>query len=201
MENETASIVINLAARYAAAFGIMAINTKLNEAVIVKEDNKYNVETYSDFDNSFEETIFKYNSMKLFFGSMLQGDVSSIYAPPLMLTFSREKQLVETQVNGSDDVIIERWGTKAWTIDIKGVLIDVENRTYPLSQIEKLVDFFEHNDIIKVIGKQFYDKKIDSIYLQSISITPVDGFQDTMQFNLTAKSIKEVSFSLVKPNE
>jgi hypothetical protein len=199
--NETTSIVINLAARYAAAFGVLAINSQLNKAVITKEKNKYKVENYYNYENYFEQTTLYYGSKSLQFSAMLTGDTSSIYAPPLMMTFSREKQLIETEVNGSDNVIIERWGTKPWTIDIKGILVDIENHTYPNDQIEKLVDFFEHNSIIKAVGDQFYDKKIDSIYIKSISITPLEGFADTVQFNLTASSIKEVSFSLIKPNE
>ncbi|AZB17577.1 hypothetical protein EG352_07260 [Chryseobacterium indologenes] len=204
--NNGDSIVINLAARYAAAFGIMAINNKINQAVINREENKYNIEIYEDYDPAFEEVTMSYGSnddkVSLKFAKMLEGSGDgSIYAPPLMMNFSREKNLIETQVSGSDMVVIERWGTKPWNIDIRGILVDIENRKYPTEQVKKLCKFFENNSTIAVIGEQFLEKDITSIYLKDVSITSVEGFQDTLQFTLSASSINEVTFSLINPNQ
>ncbi|MEE6129073.1 DUF6046 domain-containing protein [Chryseobacterium arthrosphaerae] len=200
------SIVINLAARYAAAFGIMAINNKINQAVINREENEYNIEVYEDYDPAFEEVTMSYglkeNKVSLKFAKMLEGSGDgSIYAPPLMMNFSREKNLIETEVSGGDTVVIERWGTKPWNIDIRGILIDVENHRYPTKKIDELCRFFENNDIIRVKGQQFIEKNIKNIYLKDVSITSVEGFQDTMQFTLTASSINEVNFTLINPNQ
>ncbi|BBQ08158.1 DUF6046 domain-containing protein [Elizabethkingia sp. HX WHF] len=195
------SIVINLAARYAAAFGIIAISNKINQVVAIKEDNKYQVEVYEDFDDTFEDVTMEYNNNKLKFSGMLEGDTSSVYAPPLMMNFTREKNLIETNVSGGDSVVIERWGTKPWNIDIRGILIDTETHNYPSDKIEKLCRFFDHNDIISVVGSQFDDKNIKSIYLKSVDITPVEGFADTIQFTLKASSINPVTYTLLKPNE
>ncbi|AKK73777.1 hypothetical protein OK18_15235 [Chryseobacterium gallinarum] len=198
------SIVINLAARYAAAFGIMAINNRINQAVINRKDNQYNVEVYEDFDPDFEAVTMSYgpakDAIELKFAKMLEGDDSSIYAPPLMMNFNRGKNLIETQVSGGDMVVIERWGTKPWDIEIRGILIDVENRSYPSKKIQQLCRFFEHNDTIAVVGGQFMDKNIKNIFLKDVSITTVEGFQDTIQFTLTASSINEVNFTLLNPN-
>ncbi|WP_139422979.1 DUF6046 domain-containing protein [Chryseobacterium mulctrae] len=200
------SVVINLAARYAAAFGIVAVSNAINTAVISRDENKYSVDVYEDLDPAFEDVILKYkvgnDEYSLKFSAMLEGDGDgSIYAPPLMISFSRPKNLIETSISGGDGVVIERWGTKPWGIDIKGVLIDVENRTYPTTKIKQLNDFFEQNTVISAVGLQFSDKNIDSIYLKDISITPIEGFQDTIQFSIQASSIKEVSYTLLKPNE
>lgn len=200
------SIVINLAARYAAAFGIMAVSNKINQAVVTREENQYNVDVYEDFDPDFEAVTMSYRSgdqnIELKFAKMLEssGD-GSIYAPPLMMGFSREKNLIETEVSGGDAVVIERWGTKPWQIDIRGILIDVENRRYPTDKVDALCRFFENNSVIAVTGQQFIEKNIKSIYLKSVSITAVEGYQDTLQFSLTASSINEVNFTLIKPNE
>ncbi len=59
------SIVINLAARYAAAFGIMAVSNKINQVVVTQEDNKYNIEVYEDFDPDFEEVKFSFGDSKI----------------------------------------------------------------------------------------------------------------------------------------
>lgn len=199
------SIVINLAARYAAAFGIMAINNRINQAVITREENEYNIEVYEDYDPTSEEVTMSYgsagNQIELKFAKMLEGSGGgSIYAPPLMINFSREKNLIETEVSGGDMVVIERWGTKPWNIDIRGILIDVENHRYPTEKVDALCRFFEHNYTIRVKGQQFIEKNIKSIYLKDVSFTPVEGFQDTMQFTLSASSINEVNFTLINPN-
>ncbi|MEG0927259.1 DUF6046 domain-containing protein [Chryseobacterium sp.] len=198
------SIVINLAARYAAAFGVMAISNKINQAVVTLEDNKYNIEVYEDFDPDFEEIKMTFgdvkNPIKLFFAKMLEGSADgSIYAPPLMINFSREKNLIETQVSGGDMVVIERWGTKPWNIEIRGILIDVDNHNYPSKKVDQLCRLFEHNNTIEVEGIQFIEKNIKNIYLRDVSITPVEGFQDTIQFALNASAINEVNFTLINP--
>lgn len=212
-------MIINLAARYAAAFGAIAVGKLLSTTVLVKEnnqydievsegknnentpteDNKYDVNVYDAYDTEAEVISFKYDGKELKFGEMLTGDNANIYAPPLMMTFSRGKNLIVNEELAGDDIVVERWGTKPWSIDIRGVLIDVENRQYPKDKINLLARFFEYNNVIKVVGEQFYDKDIDSIYLTAVSITPVEGFKDTMQFNLSARSIKAVNYTLLKP--
>jgi len=200
------SVVINLAARYAAAFGIVAVSNAINTAVISRDENKYSVDVYDDLDPAFEDVILKYKvgneEFPFKFSAMLEGDGNgTIYAPPLMINFSREKNLIETPISGGDGVVVERWGTKPWNVDIKGVLIDVENRSYPKSKIQQLNEIFEQNGVLTVIGDQFDDKNIKSIYLKDVSITPIEGFQDTIQFSLQASSIKEVTYTLLTPNE
>lgn len=193
------AIIVNLAARYAAAFGVVAVSKFLNAKVLYAEDNKYDVDVDDDYESETETITFKYNGQELGFGKMLTGYGESFYAPPLMVSFSRDKNLIETEVSGSDNLVVERWGTKPWAIDIRGIIIDVDNRQYPKDKISQLSRFFEHNNIIKVIGEQFYDKDIDSIYLTAVSITPVEGFGDTIQFSLSARSIKGVNYTLLKP--
>ena len=198
MEN---SYIINLAARYAAAFGVIAASNAMTGVVANQDGNKYSVDVYDDQDRTFETVEFELNGTKLLFNAMLLGDDSSIFAPPLMMDFAKEKSLIITDVSGGDAEVIERWGTKPWNIDIRGLLVDVSGRQYPTDKIEQLCRFFDYNNIIEVVGKQFYEKNIDSIYIKSVNITPLEGFADTVQFSLTASSIKEVSWTLLKPNE
>lgn len=204
------SIVINLAARYGAAFGMMAVNNAINRATATRKENEYQIEIYEDIDEAFEEIEFLYtdnNKIKpveksLKFGKMLENDGNgSIYAPPLMINFSREKSLIETNVSGGDGVVVEKFSNKPWVIDIRGILIDVKNRNYPTKKISELIQLFEHNNIIKVVGTQFMEKNITNIYIRDISITPVEGFQDTIQFTLNTSSIKEVSWTLLDPDK
>ncbi|MEI7487049.1 MAG: DUF6046 domain-containing protein [Chryseobacterium sp.] len=208
MDNGT-SIVIDLAGRYAAAFGIVKASELMNAAVISKEENKYEVNFFDDFNTLTEDIRLIYSVEKnpgrviteeLRFFSMLSGDSSSVFAPPLMMDFRQEKNLIETETNGDDNIIVERWGTKPGEISMRGILIDVENRQYPSDQIRKLYRMFKHNNAIKVIGTLFEEKDISNIYFKEVSITPMEGFSDTVQFNFTASSIKDVSWTLTNPN-
>lgn len=202
-----ASVVVNLAVRYAAAFGLSKIDQYISNAVITNEDNKYDIQYFSDFDPDTEKIRLEHSSLKVEFGSMLlfnengQEKESSVFAPPLMMDFRRSKEIIATETNGDDNVIIERWNIQPWEISMKGILIDVQNRHYPSDQIRKLHQLFKINDVLEVYGVQFEEKDIDAIYLKDISITPLEGFSDTVQFSLTASSIKSVSWNLLKPNE
>lgn len=191
------TIVIDLAARYAAAFGMMAINNRFNAASVNQYNQDYSFDLYPTAANH-EKTELIYNNQKLVFSGMLSGDIPGVFAPPIILEFSREKDLIETKVNGSDNVVIERWGTKPWDIDMRGILVDMNDKIYPKNLIEQLHEFFEINDIIEVEGLQFEDKKIDSIYFKSVKITPVEGYPDTIQYTMTASSIQPVEFNVFK---
>lgn len=195
---------INLAARYAAAFG--AINLIDKVKVVQQEYNKFDLKYFPEKSSDFEYVSFeiniekeKYNE-KLEFSSVLKGATGNIFAPPLMMTFSQEKSFIETEVNDDDPIVIERWGTKPWDIDIKGLLIDLDNRIYPTDEIKRLNEFWSKNTVIEVSGLQFEDRKIDAIYFKSIEFSPLEGFQDTLQFSISASSIKSVSFILGKPD-
>lgn len=200
MDNGT-SIVIDLAGRYAAAFGIVKASEMMSAAVITKEENKYEVDFFEDFNPITEDVKLKYDGGELRFFSMLSGDSSTIFAPPLLMDFSREKDLIETETNGDDNVIVERWGTKPWEISMRGILVDVENRQYPTDQVRKLHRLFKHNDVIEVVGVLFEEKDISHIYFKDVSITPLEGFGDTVQFDFTASAIKETGWTLEEPNQ
>ncbi|AUX17161.1 hypothetical protein AQ623_01685 [Flavobacterium columnare] len=108
--------------------------------------------------------------------------------------------MIETEVNDDDPIVIERWGTKPWDITMNGLLIDLENRIYPSDEIRRLNQNWKYNGLVKVIGKQFEERDIDSLYFKSISFTSVEGYQDTVQFTINASSIRAVNFTLLKPN-
>ncbi|MGV1019298.1 DUF6046 domain-containing protein [Empedobacter falsenii] len=198
---------ISLAARYAAAFGVANVIDKVK--IALKPDKRFNVDYFPEKNSDFEKVTFKIDFIEkdgkkynetLEFSSILHGKQGSIFAPPLMMTFSQEKSLIETEVNDDDPVVIERWGTKPWNIEIKGLLIDLDNRIYPSDEIKRLNIAWSKNTIVKVAGLQFEEKKIDAIYFKSIDFTPLEGFQDTIQFSISASSIKSVSFQLGKPD-
>jgi hypothetical protein len=196
------NITIDLVARYAAAFGMMAAGKAIEKVFVDKTEKRdYNFQYFPLQDGNIEYVkMVVPGEDPLEFSAVLHGDRGSIFAPPLLIGFSQEKSLIETEVNDDDPIIIERWGTKPWDITINGILIDLNNRIYPTDEIRRLNKNWKYNGVVKVIGKQFEEKDIDSLYFRSINFTAVEGYQDTIQFTINASSIKAVNFTLLKPN-
>lgn len=197
------NITIDLAARYGAAFGMLAVGKAIDKAFIEKKGSKdFNFETFPTVEDSVEYVKMEVPEKDaLEFSAILHGDKGSIFAPPLLMSFSQDKNLVETEVNDDDPVVVERWGTKAWDISINGLLIDLINRVYPSDEIRRLNKNWQYNGVVKVIGRQFEELDIDSLYFRSINFTRVEGYQDTVQFTINASSIKAVNFTLLKPKK
>lgn len=196
------AITFNLSQRYRAAFGNFPSNGQANAVTAFLQGERYSLELYRDAPDDFEDVAFKYEQLDIKFAATPftnTGNFSSILAPPPIITFSQSKDLVETPINGSDNIVVERWGTKPWDIRLRGLLIDVENRHYPEQHVRKLRQLFQYNNIVDVTGTQFFDKDIQSIYFTDIEITPLQGFQDTLQFTLSAKSSSPVGFTLNNP--
>jgi hypothetical protein len=196
------NITIDLVSRYAAAFGMMAAGKAIEKVFIDKTGNKdYSFETFPLQESNVEYVKMVVPDLEpLEFSAILHGDRGSLFAPPLLIGFSQEKSLIETEVNDDDPIVIERWGTKPWDININGLLIDLDNRVYPSDEIRRLNQNWKYNGVVKVIGKQFEERDIDSIFFRSINFTSVEGYQDTVQFTINASSIKAVNFTLLKPN-
>lgn len=197
------NITIDLAARYAAAFGMMAAGKAIDRVFVDKTaQNDYGFNVYPQLSSDFEYVKMEVPGVDtLEFFTVLHGDKGSLFAPPLLMSFSQEKSLIETEVNDDDPIIVERWGTKPWDITINGLLIDLENRVYPTDEIRRLNQNWKYNGVVKVIGTQFEELDIDSIYFRSINFTRVEGYSDTVQFSINASSIKAVNFTLLKPRK
>ncbi len=195
---QASEIIINLGVRYATAFGLYQ-STKVPSKARVSNDYKFI--TYPQEEGNFEDINFSFKETKINFGSLLLSqEFGKLLAPPPIISFSQDKELVETEINGSDNIVVERWGTKPWDIRMKGLLIDIEKRTYPEGLIKELYKFFKYNGVVDVIGTQFKDKDIQNLYFTGIEFNPIEGFEDTVQYSLNAKSIRAVGFTLLNPN-
>lgn len=194
------NITIDLTSRFAAAFGLNAASKVASKVFGEKIAGKIKGFEYYPSTNTNIEYVKLITPEKesLEFSAVLDNARGSVFAPPLMMTFSQEKSLIETEVNDDDPIVIERWGTKPWNIEMKGLLIDLDNRIYPTKEIKKLKKVWSYNGVIAVEGMQFQEKGIDSIYFKSIDFSPIEGFQDTMQVSIRASSIKDVNFTLRK---
>jgi len=189
-------MILNLTERYASAFGTLLAGKLINSVFISKNSAKdYNITPFPTIDTDFEQVTFEIegsNVEKLTFSNVLTVKDTSV-SPPLLLSFSQEKALIETKVNDSDAYIIERWATNPYKIDIKGLLIDLENRHYPSEKIRQLNQQWQQNAPVKVVGQQFEELDIH-VYFNAISFKRLEGFQDTVQFSISATAIQDVDF-------
>lgn len=184
------AITVDIAERIRTAFGFTAASQRNKLATQA-------VEVYvSDF--AFEEmTLRSSDNQTMVFRDMVDGADGSVYAPPPMISFSKSKNLVITEIDGSDAEVVERYGDKSWEIKIKGVLVDMVNHQYPSAQVVKMREFFNIGAPFAVEGQMFDDLEIKSIYFTNVEIAGVAGYEDTIQFSLDARSIKPVEFFLV----
>lgn len=196
--------VIDLGARLKAAFGYAAggEGDRLKKRDFSSQHGISEAGIYVN-NASFEEITLKKNDReKLFFGSMManKSDGNLLYAPPPMCSFTKSKNLIITEIDGSDAEVVERYGDKSWQIKLQGLLIDMQNHLYPKKEVIKLREFFDLQEAIAVEGEFFDDLNIKSIYFTDVEIAGVAGYADTIQYTLTAKSIKPVEFFFVKNN-
>lgn len=195
--------VIDLGSRLKSAFGYVANNESKNlrKQQFSKDNGVLKAGVFVN-NASFEELVIKKeNGEGLKFGAMMfAGDENKFFAPPPMISFSKSKKLIITEIDGADSEVVERYGDKSWEIKMQGVLVDMVNHQYPKSERVRLNEFFEYNAPFAVEAEMFDDLKIRSIYFTDIEIGGVAGYADTIQYSISARSIKPVEFFFVKNN-
>lgn len=192
---------IELAGRLRSAFGEVPYNQNISFLQQLYYLVKGAEEGYTS-DGSFEDiTIRKEGGESISFSTVMKpsSDIAQgVFAPPPIISFSKGKNLIETPIDGDDAVVVERFGDKQWTLKIQGLLIDMVNHQYPSDKIVTLNEFFHLRQSVIVEGRQFDDKGIQNIYFTNAEIAGLQGFEDTVQYSLEAKSIKPIEFFLSK---
>ena len=121
------------------------------------------------------------------------GTISSIgkqdyILPPATLTsFSRAKNITRTNVLGDSGTIKEVFGFDDWKIRIKGLCLDQPD----ISAYEQLTELLSWEEIagsIGVSGDLFTDKSINSIAIENIEVSQVQGKPSVIPFNIAAVS-------------
>lgn len=170
---------------------------ELNKAIAKKNISRFSVVRK---DKSFADLTLKSKDKEFKFAStILTEDTPTILAPPPVLSFTRSKNIVKTAVDGSDSEVIECFGTKSWDITISGILVDLDEHSYPSDRVQQIRELFEINDILEVIDcKIMDDLNIQSLYLEQLEgLKFVEGYNDTMSYTLKAKSIKPLEFFII----
>lgn len=192
---------INIASRLVAALGFKAAQS-LPYYTLLGYANPFGFERYEN-ELDFEDVAISYAGEVLeFYTRDITGKVEgqNQLAPPPLLTFNRAKRLIITPMSGEDIEVVERWNSGQYSIEMVGILVDVENRFYPTEKIEALHQMFAFNNVLELSGLQFTEKDISHGYCQSLNITGVPGFSDTIRYRLQLKATQEANFTLTEPN-
>lgn len=166
------------------------------------------VKMYSDTPTVFEDTTLTYGNEELLFaGQRLSksGNLSNVFAPPLLWTPRKVKNVSVTELDAGPVAegepepgteIVERYSSGEWEIAIDGLLVDMDQHIFPLAKLERLRKFFEINAAVQVAGQIWLATGITSIWFYDFSYRGVPGYQDTIAFNVMARSIRPVEFYL-----
>ena len=142
--------------------------------------------------NSADGTMYEFRN------GLLTDAVSGILAPPPMLSFKRNKNIVKTKIDGSDASVIESFGVGEWDITIDGILVDLENHQFPMQKLYELRELFEANATFEVMNSDIMGALgIEQMYFEKImELKVLESYQDTVAFKFKANSIKPVEFYL-----
>lgn len=191
-------LIIDVEARLYAAFGFFykadARGNREREDTIIKNAQLFANSTTRFADIHLQNTNSK---VSVRFSTDADSSMGGVIAPPPTVTFSREKNINRTAIDGSNFEVIENFGLQSWKIDFSGILINTKEHWYAknmLSTIKKLVDV---NDTFKVVGDIFYDLGIHQIYIEKLDdLSFVEGYNDTVKYKFTARSIMPAEFTI-----
>ncbi|MBY0244937.1 MAG: hypothetical protein K2Q03_05730 [Sphingobacteriaceae bacterium] len=173
------SIVLNIAS-----------NIAFNKAVY----EKFFAESYGAGED-FESFVLSINGKEYTFGDVDIRSKRLIFAPPLV-SFSRRKNIIVTDVNGGDTVV-EQWGIQGYEITIDGIVVDMKKHRFPGDKIKELHELFALNQtaIVKS-GTIFESVGVKEFYITDFNLRGVPGYEDTWEYQLRALSVKPLQFTL-----
>ncbi|HBJ10072.1 MAG TPA: hypothetical protein DDY73_13825 [Coprobacter fastidiosus] len=123
---------------------------------------------------------------------------TDVLAPPPLFSFSRSKKTVITVIDrGDENEIVEDFGLQSWEINIDGIIVDMERHQYPGDKVRRLNALCAYRGIIPVSSKLLADMSITAIWIDRQSYDFVEGYPDTVRYNLVAHSAKPAEFNLI----
>ena len=193
----------NLGDRFKIAFGFVAakISTPLTakgfEAEVQQPQNSQ-ILLWND-KTKFDEVKLYRDKIEFDFAfRQIAEEYNTVFATPPMLSFSRQKKLIVTSIDNVDDIeVVERYNTSPYDIDWKGLLIDMDNHTFPADKLKQINEIFKFNGIWNVSSEIFDALEITAIYIQEVQIDFVEGFEDTIAYSFKMRAIKDLEYQLL----
>lgn len=130
-------------------------------------------------------------------GELQEVTMSNFTLPAATITdFSRAKNIVRTEISGSNGTVKELFGFDDWFIRIRGLCMTDNNRHEAKTgqeQKDMLMAWERIAGAIKVEGSLFEEKNIDEIVIESIHIRQLEGRPWAIPFEIRAISNEPVS--------
>lgn len=191
-----------LSERYISAFGHvlgMVVAARMDRQFSQESQQPSNYQTFVWSDTAFDSVTLYRGGLSFDFAFRATSqEYSTTYATPPLLNFIRKKNLIISQIDGVDDVeIVERYNTEPYDIDWRGLLIDMENHVFPLDKLQTLNEIFQYNGVWNVSGELFDKLGITAVYIQSVEIDFVEGYEDTIAYIFKMRAIKDLEYQLL----
>ena len=202
-------MMFDFTGRFMAAFGFVAgvglarAGNKL--AKVIRKDSELSGKNQVyvwDNEMCFDEvTLFRSDKGReiyhMFAFESINDDYSGILATPPMMSLKRAKKLTITPIDNSDTEVVERYATEPYTIEWRGLLIDMENHEFPLKKMEELNNIFEFDGVWGVDSEILRVAGVNSVFIQDISFDFVEGYEDTISYTMTLRAIKPLEYQLI----
>jgi hypothetical protein len=194
---------ISFSSRFQAAFGFVAgkVSASLladGYGEVVREEISQMPAYIMNKSSTYDELTLSNNGrIYLFAYRSLSEEYANVFATPPIIELSRKKNLVITNIDNVNDVeIVERYNTEPWSINLKGLLIDMENHEFPLGKLKELNTIFEVNEPWDVACEILRAVGVNSLYIQDIKTGFVEGYEDTVSYNIDARSTMPYVYQL-----
>jgi hypothetical protein len=193
----------NLGDRFKKAFGFVAAKMS---STLTSKGFKAEVEQPQNSQVLLWDDKTKFDEVKLYRDKIefdfafreIAEEYDNVFATPPMLSFSRQKKLIVTSIDNVDDIeVVERYNTSPYDIDWKGLLIDMDNHTFPADKLKQLNEIFKFNGIWNVSSEIFDALEITAIYISEVQIDFVEGFEDTIAYSFKMRAIKDLEYQLL----
>lgn len=111
--------------------------------------------------------------------------------PATMFQFRRAKNIVKTNVLGSNGTVKEIFGFDDWIIDVRGLALDEPGRSAQ-EQIKELLEWEKLADSIEVVGELFSIHGIKRVAIEDWADNIVQGKPGVRAFNFQMSSDKNL---------
>lgn len=187
---------VDLTGRFNAAFGF--IPGSLLGFGVDNYVSPLSVSAYVHSEGKFEDVILYRDGLQFKFAySEFTDDYSSIFATPPMLSLKRNKRLIVSPIDNTDFEVVERYSTEPYEVQWRGLLIDMIEHQFPLDKIESLNKIFEYNGEWNVASEILNKVGIEALYIRDITFEFVEGFEDTISYQLTTRAIRPLEYQLI----
>ncbi|SHG33095.1 DUF6046 domain-containing protein [Flavobacterium johnsoniae] len=117
------------------------------------------------------QKMLKYNSR----GELVRVQLNDIQLPPAtMFSFRRAKNIIKTNVLGSNGTVKEIYGFDDWLIDVRGLCLDEPNRSAK-SQLDEMIQYYELASGVGVSGALFSACGISAVCMTDFNFEVVQG--------------------------